>query len=143
MTYRLSEQELESLIQRKGKTPQAKQKETSKQRLFAKGRLKQGEMNKTEARYEQHLKWRQNAGEILWYRFECIKLRLADNTFLTVDFAVMLADGTLELHDVKGAKAIIEEDAKVKMKVAAEAFPFVFRYVFPKPKGEGWIIEEV
>lgn len=140
MNYRMTEQELEALIQRKGKTPQAK-KETAQQRLYAKGRLKTGEMNKTEARYDQHLNWRKNAGEILWYRFECIKLRLADNTFLSVDFFVMTADGTLEAHDVKGAKAIITEDAKVKMKVAAETFPFVFRYVFPKPKDEGWIIE--
>lgn len=142
MNYRLSEQELEALIQRKGKAPQAK-KETAQQRLYAKGRLKTGEMNKTEARYDQHLTWLKNAGEILWYRFECIKLRLADNTFLSVDFFVMTADGTLEAHDVKGAKAIITEDAKVKMKVAAETFPFVFRYVFPKPKGEGWIIEVI
>ncbi len=112
---------------------------------FALGRLKTGEMNRTEAAYDQHLELRQRAGEIVWRKFEGIKLRLADNCFLTMDFAVLNADGTFELHDVKGAKAIFEDDAKVKMKVAADAYPFVFRVAFPKPKrdGGGWLIEVI
>src|SRR6266567_7806807 len=60
--------------------------------LYALGRLKTGEMNKTEAAYDQHLWQRFFAKEILWHKFEAVKLRLADNTFLTVDFAVMRAD---------------------------------------------------
>lgn len=112
---------------------------------FALGRLKTGEMNRTEAAYDAHLEVLQRAGEILWRKFEGIKLRMAENCFLTVDFAVMRADGVLELHDVKGAKAIFEDDAKVKLKVAAALYPFVFRVAFPKPKreGGGWLIEEV
>jgi len=115
-------------------------------RLFAKGRLPVGTMNKSEAAYEREvLKPALQRGEIAWYRFEAIKLRLADNCFLTVDFPVMTGDGQIEMHDVKGAKAIIQEDAKVKMKVAAAAFPFVFKYAFPVPKknGGGWTIEEL
>lgn len=113
-------------------------------RRYALGRLKAGEMNKTEAAYDAHLEARQRAGEIAWRKFEGVKLRLADGCFLTMDFAVMLADGTLELHDVKGAKAIFEDDAKVKMKVAAATYPFVFKVAFPKPKrdGGGWAVEE-
>ena len=37
---------------------------------------------------------------LLWYRFEGVKLRLADNTFYTPDFAVMSAAGTMEMHEV-------------------------------------------
>lgn len=114
-------------------------------KLHALGRLKAGEMNKTEAAYAAHLEARLRAGEILWYRFEGIKLRLANNCFLTVDFALMTASGQLEMHDVKGARAIFSDDSKVKMKVAAEAYPFVFRVAFPRKKteGGGWDIDEL
>lgn len=113
--------------------------------FLAKGRLAPGQRNKTEAAYEAHLERLRQAGEILWYAFEGVKLRLADNTFITVDFAVMRADCSLEMHDVKGAKAIYTDDAKVKMKVAARFFPFVFRVVFPRrvKDGGGWDVEEV
>ena len=52
-------------------------------------------MNKTEALYDIRLDALKHHGEILWYRFEGVKLRLADNTFYTPDFAVMAADGVL------------------------------------------------
>lgn len=118
---------------------------TAKQRMQAKGRLPKGEMNATETRYAAHLDELKLAGDVVWWRFEAIKLLLAPITTLTPDFMVQLADGTVELHDVKGAKAIYEDDAKVKMKVAAKDYPFVFRVVFPKAKkdGGGWLIEVV
>ena len=118
---------------------------TAKQRMQAKGRLPKGEMNSTETRYAAHLDELKLAGDVVWWRFEPVKLLLAKLTTLTPDFMVQLADGTVELHDVKGAKAIYEDDAKVKMKVAAKEYPFVFRVVFPKAKkdGGGWLIEEV
>lgn len=104
---------------------------------FALGRLKTGEMNRTEEAYAAELELQKRAGMILWWKFEGIKLRLADNTFLTVDFAVMVADGTLEMREVKG---YFEEDAKVKLKVAASLYPFRFR-VIRKIKGR-WEVEE-
>jgi uncharacterized protein (UPF0335 family) len=58
---------------------------------FALGRLPVGTMNKTEAAYDAHLWTLRHAGEVLWHKFEGIKLRLADNTFLTVDFRVLPA----------------------------------------------------
>lgn len=107
---------------------------------LALGRLKVGQRNKTEAAYESTLKERHVAGEILWFKFEGMKLRLTDNTFYTPDFAVMLADGTLECHEVKGQWM---DDARVKIKVAAELYPFRFVAVRPRPKkdGGGWKIE--
>lgn len=114
-------------------------------RLAALGRLKAGQMNKTEAAYAQHLELLKRAGDIQWYCFDGIKLRLADKTFLTVDFAVMDRDGVMELHDTKGGPGVFTEDAKVKMKVAAEMYPFRFKVAFPRAKkhGGGWMIEEI
>ncbi|GHH52452.1 hypothetical protein [[Pseudomonas] boreopolis] len=99
----------------------------------ARGRVQHvaGEMNKTEAAYCAHLEQLQREGEIAWFRFEAVKLRLAKNTHLTVDFFVMRADGELEAHEVKGHW---EEDARVKIKVAAAMYPFRFLAV---QRGEG------
>lgn len=110
----------------------------AKRRLQALGRLKAGAMNKTEASYESLLKQRLMAGEIQWYRFEGVKLRLANNTFYTADFFVMNAEGLLEVHEVKG---FWTDDARVKTKVAADQYPFRFLGV-QKAKGGGWAIEE-
>lgn len=114
-------------------------------RLYALGRLKPGQMNRTEAAYDAFLAEQQMVGMIRWRMFEGIKLRLAPNTSLTVDFAVMRADGLLTMVDVKGAKHLFTDDARAKMKIAADKFPFVFKVVYPRAKklGGGWIEEEV
>jgi len=108
--------------------------------LFALGRLKTGEMNKTEKAYGDHLQALQNAGEITWHKFEAVKLRLADNTFYTSDFAVLGKDHVLELHEVKG---FWQDDARVKIKVAASLYPFRFIAVKARAKkdGGGWEAE--
>lgn len=108
--------------------------------MYALGRLKVGTMNKTEAAYDDHLALKQHAGEILWRKFEGLKLRLADNTFYTPDFAVMAADGVIECHEVKG---YWQDDARAKIKVAADLYPFRFLAVRAKTKkdGGGWAME--
>ncbi|EPC3803834.1 DUF1064 domain-containing protein [Enterobacter ludwigii] len=110
-----------------------------RKQLQALGRLKTGQMNKTEEAYAEHLK-RITGTVIAWYKFEGIKLRLADNTFYTPDFAVMLTTGEMELHEVKG---FWTDDARVKIKVAADMYPFTFRALkpIPKSKGGGWSCE--
>lgn len=114
----------------------------SKKGLFALGRLKTGERNKTEQAYENLLEAMRVSGEVLWYKFEGIKLRLADNTFYTPDFCVMKSNGELEAHEVKG---YMLDDANVKIKIAASIFPFRFFIVRAKPKkdGGGFSIDEV
>lgn len=109
--------------------------------MYALGRLKTGTMNKTEAAYAGHLEDLKRKGALLWYRFEGVKLRLADNTFYTPDFAVMSAAGTLEMHEVKG---YWQDDARVKIKVAAEMYPFRFVAIKAEAKknGGGWKIED-
>ena len=110
---------------------------------YAKGRQRPtpGQMNKTEVAYAQHLELLKRADEICCYAFEAVKLRLASNTFYTPDFLVMAADSTLEFHEVKGHW---EDDARVKIKVAAEQFP-MFRFIAVKPiakrDGGGWSVE--
>lgn len=112
----------------------------SKAGLFALGRLKTGERNRTEQAYEDLLKTMLISGEILWYSFEGLKLRLADNTFYTPDFFVMMASGQLEAHEVKGHW---QDDARVKIKIAADMYPFRFVAAKPKSKkdGGGWEYE--
>jgi hypothetical protein len=113
--------------------------------FFAQGRLPVGAMNKTEAAYERDLRDAQALGDIQWYLFEGIKLRLADNCFYSPDFIVLASDNVLECHEVKGARAIFQDDAKVKVKVAAARFPFRFKVIFPRLKrdGGGWDIDDV
>jgi hypothetical protein len=94
-------------------------------------------MNTLERRYAEHLALRKVAGEIAWFAFEPIKLRLAKATFFTPDFFVMLADGELQAHECKGHW---EDDARVKIKCAAEAFPF--RFVAVTHSRDGFAYEE-
>lgn len=97
-----------------------------------------GKMNKTEAEWSRGLEDRRIAGDILWWGYEPIKVRIADNTFYTPDFMVVLANGELELHEVKGA--FVMDDARLKWKVVAEHFPA--RLVWAqKMKGGAWHIE--
>ena len=112
-----------------------------KRGLQALGRLKTGAMNKTEQAYAATLEQRRHAGEVAWFKFEGIKLRLADNTFYSPDFAVMRADGQLEMHEVKGYWL---DDARAKIKIAADLYPMRFIAIQAKPKkeGGGWSVEE-
>jgi hypothetical protein len=111
----------------------------AKSRYYALGRLPKGHLNKTEQAYSDYLRDLMLAGEVLWYRFEGIKLKLADNTFLTMDFAVLHKSGVMQLIDVKGGWAT--EDSRIKIKIAAEMYPFRF-VIVKKAKGGGWDREE-
>lgn len=111
--------------------------------VLALGRLKTGEMNKTETAYARHLETLKAAGDVAWYRFEGMKFRLADGCFYTPDFAVMRGDGAMECHEVKGHWS---DDARVKIKVAAEMYPIRFvaiRIITKTKKREGgWEVED-
>ena len=111
--------------------------------LRGRGRVSQhepGRMNKTEAAHAERLELRKKAGEIAGYWFEAVKLRLADKTWLTPDFLVMLADGTLEFHEVKGG--FVRDDSLVKLKVAASLYP-LFRFVLCEKHRNGWTCHTV
>lgn len=110
-------------------------------RMHALGRLKTGAMNGTEMQYANLLETKKQLGLILWYKFEGVKLRLADNTFYTPDFFVMDSNYQLQCHEVKG---FWTDDARVKIKVAADMYPFKFVAVMKNKKnsGGGFAVEE-
>lgn len=107
-----------------------------------------GEMNSTERRFYDYLEQQKRLDRVLWFAFEGITFRLADRTTYTPDFVVMLNDMSIVCYDVKGATkskrtgkktAFIEDDASVKIKVAAEMFPLSFSLVWPDASHEtGW-----
>jgi len=111
-------------------------------RSIAQGLRKPGVMNGTEAKYAEHLEARKSAGEIVWFRYEGVRLKLAPMTTYCPDFFVMLANNEMECHEVKGH---FTPEAKAKVKVAADAYPFRFFIVraLPKRDGGGWNLEEV
>lgn len=96
------------------------------------GRMPKGVMNKTEERYAIAL---DADPDIAWWAFEAVKLILAPNTSITVDFFIMRQSQELEAHDVKAGKHLVTDDARAKMKVAANMFPFPFFYAWPSDAG--------
>ena len=95
-----------------------------------------GSMNKTEQAYAARLDLLKQAGEIIDWQFEPLKLKLAPSTFYTPDFLV-ITEECMELHEVKG---FWEDDARVKIKVAAQLFPW-FRIVAVKKAKGAWEYE--
>lgn len=122
--------------------------------MFRKGirprrRHERGVMNKIEHAYAELLAIKAHQQEILLARFECVKLRLADDTTFTPDFLVTYPDH-FEFHEVKPTKRdkernreipYFEEDARIKLKVAAEQYP-EFLFVTVWKTHEGWQREE-
>jgi hypothetical protein len=104
----------------------------------AKAVMTQSPMNKTEERYAWVLEGRKQAGEIQRYEFEKITLKLGDDCRYTPDFYVVNRESEVEFHEVKG---FFRDDAKVKIKVAAEMFPFRF-FLAQVVKG-GWDVKEI
>lgn len=107
------------------------------------GELRDPGMNKTEAEYAGMLEERRVRGEVVWWKYEGITLKLADNTRYTPDFAVMLSGGEFEFHETKGG--FIREDGWQKLKIAAGMFPFRFFLCqkAAKKDGGGWSIKGV
>lgn len=126
------------------------------QAMRAKGReRKPGQQNLLEKKFELALHAAIATEEIAWFGYDVIKLRLGDNTFLSPDFFVMAhlptllgidvgaSPGEIIAIDTKGG--LIEEDAKVKMRVAVSHLPFRLFYAQARPKkdGGGWKLTEV
>lgn len=112
---RLSEEQLSQLTKDRGKALSYNPVGQARPRP----RHAPGKMNKTEAKYAAYLEMRKDTGEIVRWVFEPFKLRLADNTFYSPDFMVVTPE-QIEIHEYKGHW---EDDARVKIKVAAALFP--------------------
>jgi hypothetical protein len=96
-------------------------------------------MNKTERAYAFELEVLKRTGRIQSYGFERIKFVLGKGSVYTPDFEVVLADGFLEYHEVKGHW---REAARVRIKVAARLFSDR-RFIAVKKNGAGWDREEI
>ena len=94
--------------------------------------------NVLEREYAAYLDLLKRAGKVEWWAYESLRLRLADGTFYTPDFVVVHETGRLEIHETKGH---MREAARVRLKVAADRHPFLFRLV-RRVKGE-WQTEVV
>lgn len=102
-------------------------------------RHRPGSMNKTEKRYADELDMRLKSGDIEWWGFESVRLKLADNTTYLPDFMVVCSDGVVEFHETKG---FWTSSARVKIKVAADKY-WMFRFVALKVGPSGtWIRED-
>ena len=89
-------------------------------------------MNRWESLYTEALSQRQLCGEVVWFGYESVRLRLARSTGYTPDFTVILADGGIQFHEVKG---FWRDDARVKVKVAAEMYPWAKFIIVTMNKG--------
>jgi hypothetical protein len=97
-------------------------------------------MNKTEQAFAELLDTRYDV--IKWWR-EPIKLRLGGRTFYTPDFLVEPAGWNWPVLAFVEVKGFMRDDAAVKLKVAASAYP-CFRWLLVVRAGRhGWEVREV
>lgn len=111
-------------------------------------RREAGRMNKTEAAFAAVLDAHPRVSA---WKFEAIKLRLADATTYEPDFACIATDGRVCFVEVKtrwggkrhAGKAGWTEDSRVKVKVAAEVFAEFDFYaaIAPDKRALAWEFE--
>lgn len=99
-------------------------------------------MNKLESAFAGLLELKRLApdcDDVIYHCFEPVKLRLGPNwkTSYCPDFMVMDSEGIITFYEVKG---FWEDDARVKIKVAAEMYP-LFRFVAVRQEKGAWIYE--
>lgn len=95
-------------------------------------------MNKLEKARGVELEAARRNGLLRSWRYEKVTLKLADDCRYTPDFCVIENDGGITLEETKGHW---REDAKIKIKVAAEQFPeFTFK-ALQRAKDGGWNVE--
>lgn len=117
----------------------------TKFQVSARGRAvrhRPGIMNNTEKLYaDTILAIEKLSGEIVEWWHEQFTFKLADDLRYTPDFVVQYPDGLLEVREIKG---FMREDAHIKLKIAAQIFPFRFIAIskINKRDGGGWKIVE-
>lgn len=103
--------------------------------------LAEATMNRTEARFASQLEVRRRAGELQWWAFEPMKLRLARGAWYTGDFVALEDSGQLTLYEVKGHWEVA---ARVRIKVAAALYPWLRIVAVKATRGGGaWTFEEI
>jgi hypothetical protein len=137
MPFKLSDFPDHIQHQIKNKEQLSKQKKVNYKAI---GQMPTGEMNKTEQCFEREVLHRMKAAhEVIDWKFEAFKIRLAKKTYYTTDFMVLMADRTIRMYEVKGRW---EDDARVKFKAAAEKLPW-FTWIAAKREAGTWIFEQL
>lgn len=106
-------------------------------------------MNKTEAAYAERLRIEAALGEIAYFAYEPVRLRIAEGALYTPDFMVIRNGKPVEFVEVKGGKrtrmgksvAYWKEASRVRIRVAAEQHPWA-KFVAVWNDGRIWRREE-
>lgn len=96
-------------------------------------------MNGTEQAYRDVLTVRKLAGEIVEFYYEDALLRVGHDCRYLGDFLLLMADGSLEVHECKGWKWAKN---MVKLRAAAAKFWWLKFRLVEKVKG-GWELTEI
>lgn len=107
----------------------------------ARGRTTRGSpdgMNQTERAYSDHLGLRLLAGEVVAWHCHAVKFRLGDRSWYEPDFLVMLDNGLVEIHEIKGH---MEDDAAVKLRIFPEPWYWFPLVIVRRTKGGAWEYE--
>ncbi len=98
--------------------------------------------NKLEAEFARRLDVLVRTGEIRWYAFNAIRLRLADpvaggrTMWHKIDFSVTLPSGVLVMLETKGGH--ITEGGMLRWRWAAEQYPHLRIQMWQRKRGQGW-----
>lgn len=112
---------------------------------------KRGEPSKVERDYGSRLESMRMAGELRAIQPQPEAIELGHRCSYTCDWQLVLADGSVEWHEVKGRKGsrpwFRDDGARVKVRVAARLLaqrdsPVALYVVWPR-KGGGWCSERV
>lgn len=100
--------------------------------------------NKTETRFEnEYLKPMLMAKEIESYAFEALTLKLANGCRYTPDWMTKPTDAKpITFYEIK-ARNMIYDDAIVKLKVAADRFPYFYFYLCAYDAKTKWTIQRI
>lgn len=132
-----------------GIAPQSRQNATGSVLIDSKGKSsgkptkrRSDQMNKLEGEYARILQAKRHRGEIIFDRYEALKLRIGDKCFYSPDFLIIRANNPKPLLvEIKGAaihQKKLYEDGIIKFKAAKELYPCFDFEMWSKIDGE-WV----
>jgi len=77
-------------------------------------------------------------GNIVWFDYEAMRLRIGKDAYYKPDFVTLSWGGSMTFYEVKGHW---REAARVRIRAAAERYRMFSFFAVSKPKGEGWKYE--
>jgi len=107
----------------------------------AKLKMPAPEGNKLEQRFALHLAGLEKRGEILWWQYEPIRLRIGKGALFTPDFGALRSDSSFVFFETKGS--FTREASRVRLKAARDRYPFFEFRVARLAKGGGWEFSDV